>query len=63
MLSGATTFVWTPDLLRGLAQGRQVITFDNAGMGLSTDTSGNFSVEYDAPLHSPTAGSTGPGPA
>ena len=50
MLPGAsaTASVWTPDLLRGLAEARQVITFDPAGMGASADTSGNASVEYYA---------------
>lgn len=33
---GATSSVWTPDLLRGLAQNREVIPFDNMGIGLST---------------------------
>ena len=46
--ASSTVNVWSPDLLRGLAQGRQLITFDPAGMGLSADTSGNASVEYYA---------------
>ena len=33
---GATSSVWTPGLLRGLAQARQVIIFDNMDIGLST---------------------------
>lgn len=36
--SGATLGIWTPDLLKTLAQERQVIIFDNRGIGLSTDS-------------------------
>ena len=35
---GATLSIWTPDLLKNLAAGRQVTIFDNRGIGLSTDT-------------------------
>ena len=34
---GATLGIWTPDLLKTLAQGRQVIIFDNRRIGFSTD--------------------------
>ncbi|KAK9803318.1 hypothetical protein WJX73_001019 [Symbiochloris irregularis] len=36
--SGATYSDWTPDLLSGLAQNREVIIFDNRGIGRSTDS-------------------------
>ena len=41
---GATSSVWTPDLLRCLAQNREVIPFDNQGMGLSTYTDTDYGV-------------------
>jgi len=34
---GATLGIWTPDLLKTLAAGRQVTIFDNRGIGYSTD--------------------------
>ncbi len=34
---GATLGIWTPDLLKTLAAGRQVTIFDNRGIGFSTD--------------------------
>ena len=34
---GATLGVWTPDLLKTLAAGRQVTIFDNLGIGYSAD--------------------------
>ena len=34
---GQTASIWTPDLLKNLAQGRQVTIFDNRGIGLSYD--------------------------
>lgn len=36
--SGATLGIWTPDLLKTLAEDQQVIIFDNRGIGLSTDS-------------------------
>ena len=36
--SGATLGIWTPDLLKTLAERRKVIIFDNRGIGLSTDS-------------------------
>ena len=34
---GASLGIWTPDLLKTLAAGRQVTIFDNRGIGYSTD--------------------------
>ena len=42
---GATARVWTPDLLRGLAQARQVYTPDNMGIGLSSKSDSDYSLE------------------
>ena len=36
---GQTLSVWTQDLLKNLAQGRQTTIFDNRGIGASTDSS------------------------
>ena len=41
---GQTSSVWTPDLLKNLAQNRQVTIFDNRGIGLSTDTRTNITI-------------------
>ena len=35
---GATLGIWSPDLLKTLAAGRQVTIFDNRGIGFSADS-------------------------
>ena len=45
---GATLQFWTPDLLRLLAQGREVIIFDSMGVGMSTYSGIDYSLAHFA---------------
>ncbi|KAK9814864.1 hypothetical protein WJX73_000694 [Symbiochloris irregularis] len=42
---GATSSIWTPALLRSLAQHREVIIFDNKGIGLSTYDGDDYTIQ------------------